>query len=92
MSHKKAGGSTKNNRDSQSKRRGVKLFGGEVAKAGNIIIRQKGNVVFPGDNVGQGRDFSLYALCDGVVAFTEKKLTKFNGRVYKDKLVHIRTA
>ena len=69
MAHKKGVGSSKNGRESQSKRLGVKLFGGEVAKAGNIIVRQRGTVHHPGANVGIGKDHTLYALGDGVVTF-----------------------
>ena len=69
MAHKKGEGSVKNNRDSQSKRLGVKIFGGQPAISGNIIVRQCGTVYHPGKNVGVGRDFSLFALTDGVVEF-----------------------
>lgn len=72
MASKKAGGSTKNGRDSQPKMRGVKRFGGEVVKAGNILVRQVGTVFHPGKNVGLGRDFTLFALTDGVVKFENK--------------------
>ena len=66
MAHKKAGGSTRNGRDSQAKRLGVKIFGGEVVKAGNIIVRQRGTVHYPGLNVGIGKDHTLFALADGM--------------------------
>ncbi len=69
MAHKKGGGSTKNGRDSQSKRLGVKKYGGEVVRAGNIIIRQRGTRIHPGINVGLGKDHTLFALSDGVVKF-----------------------
>lgn len=69
MAHKKAGGSTRNGRDSQSKRLGVKRFGGERVVAGNIIVRQRGTKFHPGMNVGCGRDYTLYALADGLVEF-----------------------
>jgi large subunit ribosomal protein L27 len=72
MAHKKAGGSTKNGRDSQSKRLGVKRFGGERVLAGNILVRQRGTVYKPGRNVGLGTDHTLFALVDGQVAFTKK--------------------
>ncbi|MFL0805719.1 MAG: 50S ribosomal protein L27 [Oceanobacter sp.] len=72
MAHKKAGGSTKNGRDSESKRLGVKLYGGQVAKAGNIIIRQRGTRVHAGDNVRVGRDHTLFATSEGVVKFEVK--------------------
>lgn len=72
MAHKKGVGSSKNGRESQSKRLGVKLFGGQNAKAGNILVRQRGTVHYPGLNVGMGKDHTLYALVDGVVKFTRK--------------------
>ena len=76
MAHKKGVGSSKNGRESQSKRLGVKLFGGEVAKAGNIIVRQRGTVHNPGLNVGIGRDHTLFALIDGKVVFRKKQDNK----------------
>jgi large subunit ribosomal protein L27 len=69
MAHKKGEGSVKNGRDSQSKRLGVKIFGGQAAISGNIIVRQRGTEYHPGKNVGVGRDFTLFALSDGVVEF-----------------------
>lgn len=69
MAHKKAGGSTRNGRDSESKRLGVKLFGGQAVKAGSIIVRQRGTRFHPGDNVGCGRDHTLFALSDGKIKF-----------------------
>jgi large subunit ribosomal protein L27 len=69
MAHKKGQGSTKNGRDSNSQRRGVKIFGGEQVVTGNILVRQVGTKFHPGRNVGQGRDFTLFALKDGVVEF-----------------------
>ena len=76
MAHKKGVGSSKNGSESQSKRLGVKLFGGEFAKAGNIIVRQRGTVHHPGQNVGLGKDHTLYALVDGVVTFRKTKENK----------------
>lgn len=73
MAHKKGVGSSDNGRDSKSKRLGVKLFGGQVATAGNIIIRQRGTKFHPGRNVGIGKDFTLYALTNGVVEFKTRK-------------------
>ena len=73
MAHKKGEGSVKNGRDSQSKRLGVKIFGGQPAIAGNIIIRQRGTVYHPGKNVGVGRDFTIFALTDGLVEFKKSK-------------------
>ncbi|MDD5782570.1 MAG: 50S ribosomal protein L27 [Muribaculaceae bacterium] len=78
MAHKKGVGSSKNGRESESKRLGVKIFGGQFAKAGNIIKRQRGTVHHPGKNVGIGKDHTLYALIDGTVVFTTGK----NGRAY----------
>ena len=73
MAHKKAGGSTNNGRDSISKRLGVKLFGGQAARAGNIIVRQRGTRFHPGENVGCGKDHTLFAKADGVVKFIVKR-------------------
>ncbi|OPB32148.1 50S ribosomal protein L27 [Bartonella sp. AR 15-3] len=72
MAHKKAGGSSRNGRDSESKRLGVKKFGGEAVVAGNIIIRQRGTRWHPGDNVGIGKDHTLFALSNGIVSFRKK--------------------
>ena len=72
MAHKKAGGSTRNGRDSESKRLGVKRFGGQAVLAGNILIRQRGTKVHPGENVGLGKDHTLFAKADGVVKFEVK--------------------
>ena len=80
MAHKKAGGSSRNGRASEGQRRGVKRCGGQHVLAGNIIVRQLGTVVYPGANVGMGRDYTLFAKCDGVVKF-EKFLRK--RRVHK---------
>ena len=73
MAHKKGEGSVKNGRDSQSKRLGVKIFGGQQAIAGNIIVRQRGTVYHPGKNVGVGRDFTIFATVNGVVEFKKSK-------------------
>ncbi len=73
MAHKKGVGSSKNGRESESKRLGVKLFGGEMAKAGNIIARQRGTEFHPGKNVGMGKDHTIYALIDGIVVFSKGK-------------------
>lgn len=78
MAHKKAGGSTRNGRDSESKRLGVKKFGGEAVLAGNIIIRQRGTKWHPGTNVGMGKDHTLFALQAGAVSFARKA----NGRTF----------
>jgi large subunit ribosomal protein L27 len=76
MAHKKGAGSSRNGRDSESKRLGVKLFGGQVAKAGNIIVRQRGTKHNPGLNVGLGKDHTLFALTDGEIEFKKKKDNK----------------
>lgn len=73
MAHKKGAGSSKNGRESHSKRLGVKIYGGQIAIAGNIIVRQRGTQFHPGENVGIGRDHTLFALADGTVRFSEKK-------------------
>ena len=79
MAHKKAGGSSRNGRDSHSKRLGTKVYGGEAIRAGGIIVRQRGTVIHPGVNVGLGKDFTLFALVDGNVQFSTKgpKQNKF---------------
>ncbi len=69
MAHKKAGGSSKNGRDSNGQRRGVKRYGGENVKAGNILVRQVGTRIHPGNNVGMGKDYTLFAKIDGIVAY-----------------------
>ena len=84
MAHKKAGGSSRNGRDSAGQRRGVKRFGGQPVLAGNLLIRQLGTTVYPGENVGMGRDFTLYAKVDGVV-----KYEKFIRKRKVHKRVHI---
>jgi large subunit ribosomal protein L27 len=76
MAHKKGQGSSRNGRDSNGQRRGVKAYGGERVRAGNIIIRQLGTKIHPGRNVGMGRDYTLFALCDGVVTFERKDRTR----------------
>jgi large subunit ribosomal protein L27 len=78
MAHKKGVGSSKNGRESESKRLGVKIFGGQAAIAGNIIVRQRGTTHNPGENVGMGKDHTLFALVDGVVTFKKKR----NNRSY----------
>jgi len=71
MAHKKAGGSSRNGRDSAGQRRGVKRFGGQIVRAGNILVRQLGTKIHPGTNVGLGRDYTLFALVDGVVKYED---------------------
>lgn len=76
MAHKKGAGSSRNGRESESKRLGVKLYGGQVVKAGNILVRQRGTQHHPGQNVGIGKDHTLYALIDGTVEFRKKRDNK----------------
>jgi large subunit ribosomal protein L27 len=82
MAHKKGGGSSRNGRDSQSKRLGVKKFGGEVVRSGNIIVRQRGTQFYPGVNVGLGRDHTLFATADGYVKFEHVTRDKKRVSVY----------
>ena len=82
MAHKKAAGSSKNGRDSNAQRRGVKRYGGEIVKAGNILIRQIGTRIHPGDNVGMGRDYTLYAKIDGIVAYERVGRSRKRVNVY----------
>ena len=85
MAHKKAGGSTRNGRDSESKRLGVKRFGGQVVKAGNIIVRQRGTKIHPGTNVGIGKDDTLFAKIGGVVTFEKYGSDKKRVSVYPEQ-------
>ena len=89
MATKKAAGSTKNGRDSVAKRLGVKIYGGQAVRAGNIIVRQRGTQFFPGENTTMGKDHTIFALTDGVVSFSEKQVTKDNGQAHKDKFVNV---
>ena len=89
MAHKKAGGSTALGRDSESKRLGIKIFGGEKVQTGNIIVRQRGTKYHPGKNVRVGSDDTIYAIKDGVVKFQAKKLKKFNGSVRLATVVNV---
>ncbi len=82
MAHKKAGGSSRNGRDSAGQRLGVKIFSGQVVQAGNIIVRQKGTRIFPGENVGMGRDYTLFAKIDGIVRYESKGGDKKQVSVY----------
>ena len=84
MAHKKAAGSSKNGRDSNAQRRGVKRYGGEKVKAGNILIRQLGTRVHPGDNVGMGKDYTLYAKIDGIVAYERVGRSRKRVSVYSE--------
>jgi len=84
MAHKKAGGSSKNGRDSVGKRLGVKRFGGQNVSAGSILVRQRGTTIHPGNNVGCGKDYTLFALIDGVVKFERLGKTRKKVSVYAD--------
>jgi large subunit ribosomal protein L27 len=84
MAHKKAGGSSRNGRDSNAQRRGVKRFGGERVKAGNIIVRQLGTRIHAGNNVGIGRDYTLFAKIDGVLAFERLGRSRKKASVYAE--------
>lgn len=86
MAHKKGGGSTRNGRDSQSKRLGVKKFGGELVRAGHILVRQKGTKFHPGANVGMGRDYTLFATIDGFVKFENMKRDRKQISVYPEEV------
>jgi large subunit ribosomal protein L27 len=85
MAHKKAGGSTRNGRDSIGQRRGVKKFGGQIVRAGNILVRQLGTKIHPGTNVGLGRDYTLYAKVDGIVAYEDFGRNRKRVSVYPDE-------
>lgn len=89
MAHKKAGGSTALGRDSQAQRLGVKLFGGQAVRTGNIIIRQRGTKWHPGKNVKRATDDSLYAMASGKVKFTAKKVRGFDGELHQRRFVHV---
>lgn len=89
MAHKKAGGSTSYGRDSQGQRLGTKLYAGETAKVGNIIVRQRGSKIRAGENVSMGSDDTLFATANGVVKFTEKKVRRFTGAFKTVKFAHI---
>lgn len=91
MAHKKAGGSTQLGRDSQSKRLGVKIYGGQAIKAGNIIVRQRGTKFRAGEGVGVGRDHTLFAKQDGQVVFSEKKFRRFTGTLKASKVVSVQS-
>ena len=90
MAHRKAGGSAKNLRDSNPKYLGTKLYDGQTAKTGSILVRQRGTKIMAGENVGTGKDHTLYSLKDGLVKFTEKRKTKFDGTKKKMKVVNVK--
>ncbi len=89
MAHRKAGGSAKNLRDSNPKYLGTKLYAGQKAKAGSVIIRQRGTKIMAGKNVGTGRDHTLFALKEGVVSFRDIRKTRFDGKNMRKKVVDV---
>ncbi len=89
MAHKKAGGSTSNGRDSQGQRLGTKLYAGEYAKTGSIIVRQRGTRIRPGQNVMIGKDDTLFAVANGIVKFTNKKIKRFTGAFKTVKFANV---
>jgi large subunit ribosomal protein L27 len=90
MAHTKAKGTSRLGRDSQAKRLGVKLFGGQRAKTGMIIVRQRGTQYEPGENVGLGKDYTIFAKTDGVVTFTTRRIPKHTGQRVAKTFVHVR--
>lgn len=92
MAHKKAGGATQLGRDSESKRLGVKIYGGQPARAGQVIIRQRGTRYRPGNGVRRGGDDTLYAAIAGTVLFTRKKIRAFTGKLKQATFVHVKTS
>lgn len=91
MAHRKAGGSAKNLKDSKPKYLGIKLYDGETAKAGSVIVRQRGTRILPGKNVGLGKDHTLFALVSGMVHFRDRRKQRFDGNVIRKKIVDIVT-
>ncbi|MEK7160722.1 MAG: 50S ribosomal protein L27 [Patescibacteria group bacterium] len=89
MAHTKAAGSTKLGRDSQPKYLGIKLFAGQTAKIGSILVRQRGTLFFPGKNVRRGKDSTLYSLANGLIKFTTKQIPRFTGAKRLVKLVNV---
>jgi large subunit ribosomal protein L27 len=92
MAHRKAGGTAKNLRDSKPKYLGTKLYEGQTANKGMVIVRQRGTRIMPGENVGLGKDHTLFALEDGVVKFGTKRKTNFNGKTVVKKVAHVKPA
>lgn len=89
MAHKKAGGTASNLKDSKSKRLGVKLYAGQIAKKGAIIIRQRGTKFHPGENVRIGKDDTLFSVAEGLVKFSNKKVLKYNNQLKKTRIVSV---
>lgn len=92
MAHRKAGGSAKNLKDSNPKYLGIKLSDGQTAKAGSILVRQRGTKILAGENVDTGKDHTLFAICEGKVKFTNKRKTRFNGEQKVYKVVNVLTS
>lgn len=92
MAHRKAGGSAKNLRDSKPKYLGTKLYDGQAAQPGSVIVRQRGTRVLPGKNVGLGKDHTLFALANGIVRFGQRRKQKFNGKSVMKKFVEVVTS
>jgi len=90
MAHRKAGGTAKNLRDSNPKYLGTKLYDNQIAKVGSILVRQRGTKILAGKNIGIGKDHTLFALKDGIVKFTEKRKTGYDGRVKKRKVANVK--
>lgn len=84
MAHKKAGGSSKNGRDSNAQRRGIKIYGGQTVRAGNVLVRQVGTKIHPGNNVGMGKDFTLFSKVDGVVTYERLGRSRKKVSVYSE--------
>jgi len=89
MAHVKSGGSAKNLKDSKPKYLGVKLYDGQIAKHGAILVRQRGTKILPGNNVGLGKDHTLFALKEGLVKFSKKRKTRFDGKTLQKKVVNV---
>ncbi|MDP3874969.1 MAG: 50S ribosomal protein L27 [bacterium] len=89
MATKKAGGSSKNNRDSNPKYLGIKISPGDSARVGSVLVRQRGSDVLPGKNVSMGRDHTLFAIKDGLVSISYKRKVHFDNRIYKKKIMHV---
>ncbi len=89
MAHRKAGGTARNLRDSRPKYLGTKLYEGQKAKSGSIIVRQRGSKILAGKNVGTGKDYTLFALKEGVVSFRDMRKTKYDGTVHRKKVVDV---
>lgn len=90
MAHRKAGGTARNLRDSNPKYLGTKLYAGEKAKPGSVIVRQRGSKILAGENVGTGKDYTLFALTEGTVSYRDKRKIKFDGTMHRKKVVDVK--